>query len=57
MKPISFQPKASVICSVPTTVFIDFYLKKLNVFSLHIGQKTNEYLIPQNKSQGIVILI
>ena len=33
--------------------FIDFCLKKLNVFSQHIGKKTNEYLnsteqIPRN---------
>ena len=44
MKPISFQSKASVVCSVTTAVFIDFFLKKLKVFSQHIGQKTNEYL-------------
>ena len=44
MKPISFQSKASVVCSVTTAVFIDFCLKKLNVFSQHIGKKTNEYL-------------
>ena len=53
MKPFSFQPKASVVCSVITAIFIDFCLKKLNVFSQHIGQKTNEYLnsteqIPRN---------
>ena len=53
MKPISFQQKASVVCSVTTAIFIDFYLKKLNVFSNHIGKKTNEYLssaeqIPRN---------
>ena len=53
MKPISFQSKASVVCSVTTVVFIDFGLKKLNVFSQHIGKKTNEYLnsaeqIPRN---------
>ena len=53
MKPISFQSKASVVCSVTEAVFIDFCLKKLNVFSQHIGQKTNEYLnfteqIPKN---------
>ena len=53
MKPISFQSKASVVCSVTAAVFIDFCLKKLNVFSQHIGQKTNEYLnsteqIPRN---------
>ena len=44
MKPISFQSKASVVCSVTAAIFIDFCLKKLNVFSQHIGQKTNQYL-------------
>ena len=44
MKPISFQSKASVVCSVTAAIFIDFCLKKLNVFSQHIGQKTNKYL-------------
>ena len=53
VKPISFQWKASVVCSVTAAIFIDFCLKKLNVFSQHIGQKTNEYLnsaeqIPRN---------
>ena len=53
MKPISFQSKASVVCSVTAAVFIDFCLKKLNVFSQHIGKNTNEYLnsteqIPRN---------
>ena len=53
MKPISFQPKASVVCSVTAAVFIDICLKKLNVFSQNIGKKTNEYLnsteqIPRN---------
>ena len=57
MKPISFQSKALVVCSVTAAVFIDFCLKKLNVFSQHIGQKTNEYLnsteqIPRNWSVG-----
>ena len=42
--PISFQSKASVVCSVTAAVFIDFCLKKLNVFSQHLGKKTNEYL-------------
>ena len=55
MKPISFQSKASVVCTVTAAIFIDFCLKKLNVFSQHIGQKTNEYLnsaeqIPRNWS-------
>ena len=44
MKSISFQSKASVVCSVTAAIFIDFCLKKLNVFSQDIGQKTNEYL-------------
>ena len=53
MKPISFQWKASVVCSVTAAIFIGFCLKKLNVFSQHIGEKTNEYLnsaeqIPRN---------
>ena len=53
MKPISFQSKASVVCLVTEAVFIDFCLKKLNVFSQYIGKKTNEYLnsteqIPRN---------
>ena len=39
MKPISFQSKASVVCSVTTVVFIDFCLEKRTVFSQHIGQK------------------
>ena len=44
MKPISFQSKASVVCLVTAAIFIDCYLKELNVFSQHIGKKTNEYL-------------
>ena len=53
MKPIRFQSQASVVCSVTAAIFIDFWLKKLNVFSQHIGKKTNEYLnsteqIPRN---------
>ena len=44
MKPISFQSKASVVCSVTAAIFIGFCLKKVNVFSQHIGKKTNEYL-------------
>ena len=54
MKPISFQSKVLVVCSDTTAIFIDFCLKKLNVFSHYIGQKTNEYLnsaeqIPRNE--------
>ena len=37
MKPISFQSKASVVCSVTAAISIGFCLKKLNVFSQHIG--------------------
>ena len=44
MKPINFQSKASVVCSVTAAIFIDFCLKKQSVFSQHIGKKTNEYL-------------
>ena len=43
MKPINFQSKTSIVCSVTTVIFIDFCLKKLNVFSQHTGQNTNEY--------------
>ena len=57
MKPISFQSKASVVCSVTAAIFTDFGLKKLNVFSKHIGQKTINIWIPQNKSPGIEMLI
>ena len=44
MNSISFQSKASVVCSVTAAIFIDFCLKKVNVFSQHNGDKTNEYL-------------
>ena len=44
MKPVIFQSKASVVCSVTTAILIDFCLKKLNVFSQHIVKKPNEYL-------------
>ena len=47
MKPISFQSKASVVCSVTAAIFIDFCLKKLNVFSQHIGQKQMNIWIPE----------
>ena len=50
MKQISFQSKASVVCSVTAAVFIDFSLKKLNVFSQHIGKNTIEFL---NSSEQI----
>ena len=57
MKPISFQSKASVVCSVTTVVFIDFCPKKLNVFSQHIDKKQMNIWILQNKSTGIEMLI
>ena len=44
MKPISFPSKASVVCPVTAVILIDYCLKKLNVFSQHIGKKTDEYL-------------
>ena len=44
MKSIIFQSTVSDVCSVTTAVFIDFCLQKLNVFSQHIGHKTNGYL-------------
>ena len=57
MKPISFQSKGSVVCSVTAAIFIDFCLKKLNVFSQHIGKKQMNIWIPQNKSPGIEMVI
>ena len=58
MKPISFQSKASFVCSVTAAIFIDFCLKKLNVFSQHIGKKKQmNILISQNKYTGIEMLI
>ena len=58
MKPINFQSKASVVCSVTAAIFEDFCLKKLNVFSEHIGKKKQMNVwIPQNKSSGIEMLI
>ena len=38
-EPISFQSKASVVCSVTAAILIDFCLKKLNVLSQLIDQK------------------
>ena len=49
MKPIN-QSNASIVCSVTTALFIDFCLKKLGVFSQHIGTKTNEYLKSTEKN-------
>ena len=57
MKPIGFQSKASVVCSVTAAIFIDFCLKKLNVFSQRIGKKQMYIWIPQNKSPSIEMLI
>ena len=55
--PINFQSKASIVCSVTAAIFIDFRLKKLNVFFQHIGQKQMNIWIPQNKSPEIEILV
>ena len=58
MKPISLQSKVSLVCSATTAVFIDFCLTKLNVFPQHVGKKKQINIrIPQNKSQGIELLI
>ena len=58
MKPISFQSKASVVCSVTAAIFIDFCLKKLNVFpNILVKNKQTNIWIPQNKSPGIEMLI
>ena len=57
VKPISSQSKASVVCLVPAAIFIDFCLKKLNVFSQHIVKKQMNIWILQNKSPGIEMLI
>ena len=57
MKPINFQSKASVVCSVTTALFIDFCLKKLNVFPNILVQKQMNIWIPQKKLQGIETLI
>ena len=58
MKQISFQSNPLVVCLVAAAMFIDFCLKKLNVFSQHIGKKNKmSFWIPQNKSQGLDVLI
>ena len=57
MKLIGFQSKALVVCSVTTAIFIVFCLKKVNVFSQHIGKKQMNFWIPQNKSPEIEMLI
>ena len=51
---VSLHPY-SVVCSVTTVIFIDFCMKKLNVFSQH--EKQMNIWIPQNKSPWIEILI
>ena len=38
-RPIIFQSKAPVVCSVTTVVSIDFCLNKLTMFSQHMGLK------------------
>ena len=62
INPISFQSKASVVISVTAAMFIDFCLKKLNVFSHQIGQKTNEYLnsseqIPRDRNVDLLYML
>ena len=62
MKPISFQSTASVVCSVTTVIFIDFCLKKLNVYSQYIGKKQINNLnsaeqIPWNWNVDLVFVL
>ena len=62
MKPINVQSKASVVCSVTTALYFDFCLKKLNLFSQHIGKETNEYLnytekITRNWNVNLVVAL
>ena len=57
MKPISFQSKASVVCSVTIAIFIDFMPEETECVSQHIGQKQMNIWIPQNVSSGIEMLI
>ena len=56
MKPINFQSKASVVCSVTTAVFIDFSLKKLCFPNILVKTQANIF-IPWNKCPGIKISI
>ena len=56
-KPIRFQLKDSVVCSVTAAVFIDFCLNKLNVFPNILVKKQMNIWIQQNKSPGIEMLI
>ena len=48
---------STVVFSVTTAIYIDFCLKKLHVFSQHIGKKKMNIWIPKNRSQGIKMLI
>ena len=57
MKPISFQSKASVVCSVTAAIFIGFCLMKVNCFPNILVKKQMNIWIPQNKSPGIEMLI
>ena len=57
MKPISFQSKASDVCSVTAAIFIVFCLNKLNVFPNILKKNQMNIWIPQNKSPGIEMLI
>ena len=56
MKPISFQSKASVVCSVTAAIIIGFCLKKLNLFPNILVKKQMNIWILQNKSPGIEML-
>ena len=52
MTSISFQSKALVVCLVTTDVFVDFCLKKLNVFPNMLVKTQMNICIPQDKTPG-----
>ena len=57
MKPISFQSKASVVCSVTVAVFIVFAWRNSMCFPNILVKKQMNVWIPQKKSPGIEMLI
>ena len=52
-----FNHRLQLFVQSPQPYLLIFCLKKLNVFSQHIGKKQMNIWIPQNKSPGIEILI
>ena len=57
IKPISFQSKASVVCSVTAAVFIDLAWRNQMCFPNILLKKQMNIWIPQNKSPEIEMLI